>query len=165
MTDANPEIIAVSQDNGITRRTKQRMCSRTERVADALGHRPRRHRTLRRWCPGLGPVEMLSYSMPRHMPSIVSQFVAAAPVLRHQLPSLIFTSFGFGQRANHQADDPDPGSSAPASDSLHIRGSTLPCRPTHRPRDKASISGCRAFGLLIHTSSGASEADIAHERG
>lgn len=50
--------------------------------------------TLRRWCPGLGPVEMLSYSMPRGMPSVLIQFMAAAPVLRHQVPSLVLTSFG-----------------------------------------------------------------------
>jgi O-methyltransferase involved in polyketide biosynthesis len=53
--------------------------------------------TLRRWCPGLGPVEMLSYSMPRSMPSVLIQFMAAAPVLRHQVPSLVLTSFGLSQ--------------------------------------------------------------------
>lgn len=52
--------------------------------------------TLRRWCPGLGPVEMLSYSMPRSMPSVLTQFIAAAPVLRHQVPSLVLTRFGQG---------------------------------------------------------------------
>jgi O-methyltransferase involved in polyketide biosynthesis len=56
--------------------------------------------TLRRWCPGLGPVEMLSYSMPRSMPSVLTQFMAAAPVLRHQVPSLVLTSFGLGQAGN-----------------------------------------------------------------
>ena len=56
--------------------------------------------TLRRWCPGLGPVEMLSYSMPRSMPSVLIQFMAAAPVLRHQVPSLVLTSFGLGQAGN-----------------------------------------------------------------
>ena len=57
--------------------------------------------TLRRWCPGLGPVEMLPYSMPRGMPSALTQFIATAPVLRHQLPSLVLTSFGLGQRTDH----------------------------------------------------------------
>ena len=56
--------------------------------------------TLRRWCPGLGPVEMLSYGMPRSMPSVLIQFMAAAPVLRHQVPSLALTSFGSGQAGN-----------------------------------------------------------------
>jgi O-methyltransferase involved in polyketide biosynthesis len=50
--------------------------------------------TLRRWCPNLGPVEMLSYGMPRGTPSVLMQFMAAAPVLRHQVPSLVLTSFG-----------------------------------------------------------------------
>jgi O-methyltransferase involved in polyketide biosynthesis len=55
--------------------------------------------TLRRWCPGLGPVEMLSYSMPRSMPSVLIQFMAATPVLRHQVPSLVLTSFGLSGRS------------------------------------------------------------------
>lgn len=55
--------------------------------------------TLRRWCPDLGPVEMLPYSMPRGLPSIMIQVMATTPVLRHQLPSLVLTSFG--QQTNH----------------------------------------------------------------
>lgn len=50
--------------------------------------------TLRRWCPGLGPVEMLPYSMPRGVPPTMTRMVTAAPVLRQQLPSLVRTSFG-----------------------------------------------------------------------
>jgi O-methyltransferase involved in polyketide biosynthesis len=57
--------------------------------------------TRRRWCPGLGPVEMLSYNMPRSMPSALIQFIAAAPFLRHQVPSLTLTSFGLGQAGIH----------------------------------------------------------------
>jgi O-methyltransferase involved in polyketide biosynthesis len=57
--------------------------------------------SLRRWCPGLGPVEMLPYGMPRGMASVLIQFMAAAPVLRHQVPSLVLASFGFGQAGNH----------------------------------------------------------------
>ncbi|MBW4092956.1 MAG: class I SAM-dependent methyltransferase [Proteobacteria bacterium] len=52
--------------------------------------------TLRRWCPGIGPVEMLPYGMPRGMPSAVSRFVTTAAVVRHQVPSLVLTSFGAG---------------------------------------------------------------------
>jgi O-methyltransferase involved in polyketide biosynthesis len=57
--------------------------------------------TLRRWCPSLGPVEMLSYTMPRSMPSVLIELIAAAPFLRHQVPSLVLTSFGLGQAGNH----------------------------------------------------------------
>jgi O-methyltransferase involved in polyketide biosynthesis len=57
--------------------------------------------TLRRWCTGLGPVEMLSYNMPRGLPSALVQFIAASPFLRHQVPSLVLTSFGLGQAGNH----------------------------------------------------------------
>jgi O-methyltransferase involved in polyketide biosynthesis len=49
--------------------------------------------TLQRWCPSVGPVEMLPYRMPRGMPSPVHRFVTAAPFLRHQLPSLVLTRF------------------------------------------------------------------------
>jgi O-methyltransferase involved in polyketide biosynthesis len=66
--------------------------------------------TLRRWCPGLGPVEMLSYGMPHRMPLGLLQFVTAAPVLRHQVPSLVLTSFGLPR-----ADDHEPnGNAAPS---------------------------------------------------
>ena len=57
--------------------------------------------TLRRWCPGLGPVEMLPYSMPRGMPSALTQFMTTALVRRHQLPCLVLTSFGSGRRTDH----------------------------------------------------------------
>jgi hypothetical protein len=52
--------------------------------------------TLREWCPGLGPVSMLPYPMPRGVPSVMGRFMASAPVLRHQLPSLVRTSFDGG---------------------------------------------------------------------
>jgi O-methyltransferase involved in polyketide biosynthesis len=64
--------------------------------------------TLRRWCPGLGPVEMLSYSMPRGAPSVMMRFMAAAPVLRHQLPSLVRTSFGGTSAVTDQANADAP---------------------------------------------------------
>jgi hypothetical protein len=57
--------------------------------------------TLPRWCPGLGAVEMLPYSMPRGMPSALTRFMTTALVLRHQLPSLILTCFGLGQWTDH----------------------------------------------------------------
>jgi len=60
--------------------------------------------TLRRWCPGLGPVEMLPCGMPRGMPSAMTQFMTTAAVLRHQLPSLVLTSFGLGPAGNHEAN-------------------------------------------------------------
>jgi O-methyltransferase involved in polyketide biosynthesis len=55
--------------------------------------------TLRSWCPGLGRVESLPYGLPRGVPPALHQFMATVPVLRHQLPSLVLTSFG--ERANH----------------------------------------------------------------
>ncbi len=57
--------------------------------------------TLRRWCPGLGPVEMLPYRMPRGVPAALTEFMTTAPVLRHQLPSLVLTSFGAGHGSGH----------------------------------------------------------------
>jgi hypothetical protein len=57
--------------------------------------------TLRRWCPGLGPVEMLPYSLPRGIPPVLMELIAVAPILRHQVPSLVLTSFGPGQAGNH----------------------------------------------------------------
>ena len=51
-------------------------------------------RTLRRWCPGLGPVELLPYDMPRGAPAVLGRFMAAMPFLRDQLPSLVRTRFG-----------------------------------------------------------------------
>ena len=56
---------------------------------------------LRRWCHSLGRVETLSYSMPRSVPSALIEFVAATPVLRHQLPSLVLASFGVSQAKDH----------------------------------------------------------------
>lgn len=50
--------------------------------------------TLRRWCPGIGLVELLPYALPRGVPGVLGQFMAAAPVLRNQLPSLVRTRFG-----------------------------------------------------------------------
>lgn len=50
--------------------------------------------TLRRWCPGLGAVEFLPYALPRGVPGVLGQFMAAAPVLRDRLPSLVLTRFG-----------------------------------------------------------------------
>jgi O-methyltransferase involved in polyketide biosynthesis len=50
--------------------------------------------TLRRWCPGLGPVEFLPYEMPRGAPAVLGRFMAAMSVLRDQLPSLVRTRFG-----------------------------------------------------------------------
>jgi O-methyltransferase involved in polyketide biosynthesis len=57
--------------------------------------------TLRRWCPTLGPVKMLPYSMPRGMPAVLLNLMAAAPVLRHQLPSLVLTSFDLSKPPSH----------------------------------------------------------------
>jgi len=57
--------------------------------------------TLRRWCPGLGAVELLPYRMPRGTPPALTQFMTTAPFLRHQLPSLVRTRFGLGERTEH----------------------------------------------------------------
>ncbi|MDB5372218.1 MAG: class SAM-dependent methyltransferase [Belnapia sp.] len=54
-------------------------------------------RTLRRWCPGIGPVEFLSYALPRGVPGVLGQFMATAPMLRNQLPSLVLTSLAPAQ--------------------------------------------------------------------
>jgi hypothetical protein len=43
----------------------------------------------------------LPYSIPRGMPAALMQLMAAAPVLRHQLPSLVLTSFDLSRPASH----------------------------------------------------------------
>jgi O-methyltransferase involved in polyketide biosynthesis len=50
--------------------------------------------TLRRWCPRLGAVEFLPYSMPHGLPLVMTQFMTAMPTLRNHVPSLVVTSFG-----------------------------------------------------------------------
>lgn len=50
--------------------------------------------TLRRWCPGIGPVALLPYALPRSVPGFLGPFMQAAPLLRNQLPSLVRVRFG-----------------------------------------------------------------------
>lgn len=49
---------------------------------------------LRRWCPEIGPVELLPYALPRPVPGMIGQFMQTAPMLRNRLPSLVRTRFG-----------------------------------------------------------------------
>ncbi|GGC40724.1 putative O-methyltransferase [Siccirubricoccus deserti] len=49
--------------------------------------------TLMRWCPRLGAVEFLPYTMPRGLGAVLGRAMAATPTLRNQLPNLVLTGF------------------------------------------------------------------------
>jgi O-methyltransferase involved in polyketide biosynthesis len=44
---------------------------------------------LKKWHPGVGRIEFLAYRAPRGVPRYVAEMVAAMPVFRHQVPSLL----------------------------------------------------------------------------
>ncbi|WP_035484958.1 class I SAM-dependent methyltransferase [Geminicoccus roseus] len=50
--------------------------------------------TLRRWCSGLGRIQIHPYAPPRGRPAVLHPFAAATFLLRDQLPTLVTTQFG-----------------------------------------------------------------------